>query len=145
MTGVVPFAHGLDRVGPLARSAADLGLLIGVLTGEAYRGAPDGGVSVADLSGLRVGVVAELSGPGNSRGVLECFRRTVELLVRLGADVVEVSAPSVRTALSTYMAVSSAACVPVIAPYVATGLAVFFLITWTFVRSLEKQNIFLKL
>jgi len=29
--------------------------------------------------------------------------------------------------------------------YVATGLAVFFLITWTFVRSLEKQNIFLKL
>jgi len=29
--------------------------------------------------------------------------------------------------------------------YVVTGLAVFFLITWTFVRSLEKQNIYLRL
>lgn len=29
--------------------------------------------------------------------------------------------------------------------YVAAGLALFFAITWTFVRSLEKQNIFLRL
>jgi hypothetical protein len=29
--------------------------------------------------------------------------------------------------------------------YVATGLAVFFLVTWTFVRSLEKQKIYVRL
>ncbi len=121
--GVVPFAPHLDRVGPLARTAADLGVLLGVLTGRPYRPAPERVHQVADLSGLRIGVVQELSGAGNSPAVLTCFRRTVELLVRLGATVDEVSAPSVRGALSTYMSLSSAACVPVVAPYVATGLA----------------------
>jgi aspartyl-tRNA(Asn)/glutamyl-tRNA(Gln) amidotransferase subunit A len=58
--------------------------------------------ATGDLTGVRIGVVTELGGEGYQAGVLERFKESVELLVKAGADVVEVSCPHFVHALATY-------------------------------------------
>ena len=55
-----------------------------------------------DLSGVRIGVVKELGGEGYQPGVLARFQESLDLLVKAGAEVVEVSAPSFVHALAAY-------------------------------------------
>jgi aspartyl-tRNA(Asn)/glutamyl-tRNA(Gln) amidotransferase subunit A len=55
-----------------------------------------------DLSGVRIGVVTELGGEGYQAGVLTRFQESVDLMVKAGAEVVEVSCPSFVHALATY-------------------------------------------
>jgi aspartyl-tRNA(Asn)/glutamyl-tRNA(Gln) amidotransferase subunit A len=55
-----------------------------------------------DLDGIRVGVVTELGGEGYQDGVLSRFRESVDLMVKAGAEVVEVSCPHFVHALATY-------------------------------------------
>ena len=118
--GVVPFAPGLDRAGPLARTVADTALLLSVLGGRPRLASA---TADRDLRGLRVGVVEELRGSRNQAGVLGRLDAVVATLRDLGARVVTVSAPAAGRALATYMTVTSAASVPVLAPYVRSGLA----------------------
>nr|WP_246221247.1 Asp-tRNA(Asn)/Glu-tRNA(Gln) amidotransferase subunit GatA [Phytoactinopolyspora mesophila] len=112
--GLIACASSLDQAGPCARTVLDTALLHGVIAGHdpldstsidqpvpdvvaaARRGA-DG-----DLSGLRVGVVRELGGEGYQPGVEARFTEAVELLGKLGAEVVEVSCPNFKYALPAY-------------------------------------------
>jgi aspartyl-tRNA(Asn)/glutamyl-tRNA(Gln) amidotransferase subunit A len=55
-----------------------------------------------DLSGVRIGVVTELTGEGYQAGVQARFDEAVALLVDAGAEVVEVSCPSFVHALAAY-------------------------------------------
>ncbi len=122
--GVVPFAPSLDRVGPLARSVGEVALLLSVLAdrpGLAHAPATAG--RGPGLRGVRVGVLEELRGTRNQTGVLDRLDAVVEVARGLGAEVVTVSAPAAGRALATYMTVTSAAAVPVLAPFVRTGLA----------------------
>ena len=112
--GLVACASSLDQGGPCARTVQDAALLHAVIAGNdpmdstsidkpvpdivgaARRGA-DG-----DLSGVRVGVVKEFGGEGYQSGVLARFSDAVELLAKLGAEVVEVSCPHFEYALPAY-------------------------------------------
>ncbi len=112
--GLVACASSLDQGGPCARTVLDAALLHSVIAGHdpmdstsidqpvpdvvsaARRGA-DG-----DLTGVRVGVVKEFSGDGYQPGVLARFSDAVELLAKLGAEVVEVSCPHFEYALPAY-------------------------------------------
>jgi aspartyl-tRNA(Asn)/glutamyl-tRNA(Gln) amidotransferase subunit A len=112
--GLVACASSLDQGGPCARTVLDAALLHSVIAGHdpmdstsidkpvpdvvaaARRGA-DG-----DLSGVRVGVVKEFAGEGYQAGVLARFSDAVELLAKLGAEVVEVSCPHFEYALPAY-------------------------------------------
>jgi aspartyl-tRNA(Asn)/glutamyl-tRNA(Gln) amidotransferase subunit A len=118
--GVVPFAPTLDRVGPLARSVPDAALMLAVLGDRPGLARVTEGVGA--LHGVRVGVLQELRGSRNQRGVLARLDAVIETARRLGAEVVPVSAPAAGRALATYMTMTSAAAVPVLAPYVRTGL-----------------------
>jgi aspartyl-tRNA(Asn)/glutamyl-tRNA(Gln) amidotransferase subunit A len=120
MRGVVPFAPGLDRAGPLARTVADAALLLGVVGG---RPGLASATADPDVRGLRVGVLEELRSARNQTGVLARLDAVLETLRGLGAEIVPVSAPAAGRALATYMTITSAASVPVLAPYVRSGLA----------------------
>jgi aspartyl-tRNA(Asn)/glutamyl-tRNA(Gln) amidotransferase subunit A len=120
LRGVAPFAPGLDRVGPLARSVPEVALLLAVLGRRPRLAAV---TDELDVRGVRVGVLGELRGPRNQPGVLARLDVVVETLRGLGAEVVPVSAPAAGRALATYMTITSASAVPVLAPYVRTGLA----------------------
>jgi aspartyl-tRNA(Asn)/glutamyl-tRNA(Gln) amidotransferase subunit A len=117
--GVVAFASSLDSPGPLARTVLDAALLHEVMSGHD----PCDSTSVdapvppvvaaarqADVAGLRVGVVAELSGAGYQAGVLARFAEAVELLESLGAKVTEVSCPHFGYALPAYYLIAPSEC-----------------------------------
>src|SRR5699024_8865115 len=55
-----------------------------------------------DLTGLRVGVVQELTGEGYQEGVSARFDESLELLKKAGAEIVEVSCPNFKYALGAY-------------------------------------------
>src|SRR5580692_1041816 len=117
--GLVAFASSLDTPGPLTRTVLDAALLHEAISGHDWRDSTSVDAPVppvvaaarhADVSGLRIGVVAEFSGEGYQSGVLTRFNETVELLESLGAKVVEVSCPHFTYALPVYYLVSPSEC-----------------------------------
>ncbi|MGH8986403.1 MAG: Asp-tRNA(Asn)/Glu-tRNA(Gln) amidotransferase subunit GatA, partial [Acidimicrobiia bacterium] len=117
--GLVAFSSSLDQAGPFARTVLDAALLHAAIAGHdpldsTSIDAPVPPVVAAaregDVSGLRVGVVKELSGEGYQRGVEQRFHESVELLRELGAEVVEVSCPSFNYALPAYYLIAPSEC-----------------------------------
>jgi aspartyl-tRNA(Asn)/glutamyl-tRNA(Gln) amidotransferase subunit A len=117
--GVVAFASSLDSPGPLARTVLDAALLHEVMSGHDPLDATSIDVPVppvvaaarqADVSGLRIGVVTELSGDGYQPGVLARFGEAVELLESLGAKIVDVSCPHFSYALPAYYLIAPSEC-----------------------------------
>ncbi|HIT77049.1 MAG TPA: Asp-tRNA(Asn)/Glu-tRNA(Gln) amidotransferase subunit GatA [Candidatus Avipropionibacterium avicola] len=109
--GLVSLASSLDQAGPCARSVLDAALLHEVIAGHdpadstsIDQPVPDvvDAARCGDISGMRIGVVRELGGEGYAPGVEQRFAETVELLTRLGAEVVEVSCPNFDHALAAY-------------------------------------------
>ncbi|MBA2444692.1 MAG: Asp-tRNA(Asn)/Glu-tRNA(Gln) amidotransferase subunit GatA [Nocardioidaceae bacterium] len=109
--GLVALASSLDQAGPVARSVLDAALLHDVIGGHD----PMDSTSIdkpwpsmaeaarrKDITGLRVGIVKELGGEGYQRGVQARFDDAVALLVKAGAEVVEVSCPHFELALAAY-------------------------------------------
>ncbi len=117
--GVVAFASSLDTPGPLARTVLDAALLHEAMSGhdpcdstsvDAPVPPVVAGARQADVSGLTIGVVPELSGEGYQSGVLTRFGEAVELLESLGAKVVEVSCPHFTYALPAYYLIAPSEC-----------------------------------
>ena len=109
--GVIAMASSLDQPGPCARTVLDAALLHTAIGGYDPRDStsinaplPDlvGAALSGDVTGMRIGVVKELGGEGYAPGVEQRFHEAVELLMSLGADVVEVSCPHFEHALATY-------------------------------------------
>lgn len=106
--GLIAYASSLDQVGPLARSVRDLALLMDVLAGEDPLDATSLSVPPRfqkaleePLGPLRLGVVKEAL-EGNTEGVNRALEGFIEELVRLGAEVEEVSWPGLSLALNAY-------------------------------------------
>ena len=112
--GLIALASSLDQAGPVTRTVLDSALLHEVIGGHdrhdstsldeplpalvdaARRGA------TGDLTGVRVGVVRELSGEGYPPGVRARFEESLDLLSGAGAEIVEVSCPHFDYALAAY-------------------------------------------
>ena len=117
--GLVALASSLDTPGPCARTVLDAALLHQVIGGHdpcdstsIDAPVPDvvGAARSGDVSGLRVGVVRELRGEGYAPGVEQRFTEAVDLLDRLGAEIVEVSCPHFRYALAAYYLILPSEC-----------------------------------
>jgi len=117
--GVIAFASSLDTPGPFGRTVLDTALLHEAMSGHD----PCDSTSIdapvppvvaaareADVSGMRIGVVTELSGEGYQSGVLSRFAEAVEVLESLGAKVTEVSCPHFRYALPAYYLIAPSEC-----------------------------------
>src|SRR5689334_5393086 len=109
--GLVAFSSSLDQAGPCARTVMDAALLHEVIAGHDPRDSTSIPAAVppvveaarqADIAGMTIGVVKELSGEGYQPGVEQRFAEAVETLTSLGAKVVEVSCPHFAYALPAY-------------------------------------------
>ena len=109
--GLVALASSLDQAGPCGRTVLDTALLHEVMAGHdpmdsTSIDAPVPGVVAAaeraDVSGMKIGIIKELTGEGFQAGVQARFDEAVQHLVDAGADVVEVSCPSFEYALAAY-------------------------------------------
>ncbi len=110
--GLVAHASSLDQIGPFARSAADLALVMGVIAGHdpldaTSLSAPVSfGLETALPSPLRVGVINE-SLQGNTAGVQAALDRMLSALRGLGASVQNISLPSTEYAVAAYYLIST--------------------------------------
>ncbi len=112
--GLVALANSLDQAGPVTRTVRDSAMLHDVIGGHDLRDStsikqewPSFAEAAAhgatgDMSGVKVGVITELAGEGWQAGVMNRFSESVELLVKAGAELVEVSCPSFVHALAAY-------------------------------------------
>ena len=117
-TGAFPIELTLDHLGPITRTVADAGLVLGVLAGADGldpRQPPDvtGGdysaALVGPVEGLRIGVVGEGFGlPDVSQpGVDEAVRAAIEQLRAAGCIVADVSVPWHRDAMHVWNVIAT--------------------------------------
>ncbi len=107
--GLVAFASSFDQVGPLTRSVRDAALMLQHLVGKD----PRDSTSVAhpeeiviprdqDLSGLKIGIISELSGGGIDAGVREVFQQAVRTMAEAGAEMETASIPHAEYCIPAY-------------------------------------------
>ncbi len=116
--GLVAFASSLDQIGPFARTVAGAAQLYEAIAGHDAHDSTSIPEPVpaleshlsAGVDGLRVGVIAELTGQieGFEPEVLARTREAAEALAAAGAVVDEVSVPSCVYGLSAYYLIAPA-------------------------------------
>lgn len=106
--GVVAMASSTDVIGPFARNAQDTAIVLDVLAG---RDSFDGTtierqkqyeVGSASLRGKKIGIVKEFFGKGLNEDVRKNIDAQISIAKKEGAEVVEVSIPSIDLALAVY-------------------------------------------
>ena len=109
--GLVALASSLDQAGPCTRTVLDAALLHEVIGGHDPLDSTSIDAPVppvveaarrADVAGMKIGIIRELTGDGFQAGVQARFDEAVQHLVDAGAEVVEVSCPSFSYALAAY-------------------------------------------
>jgi aspartyl-tRNA(Asn)/glutamyl-tRNA(Gln) amidotransferase subunit A len=107
-SGVVAMASSTDVIGPLTRTVEDTATVLDVMAGkdpldsttieraESYRDLK------VDLSGVKIGVIKEYMTAGLDEGVEDSIQTAIEKLRANGAEIVEVSLPSLPLALACY-------------------------------------------
>ncbi|MEW6648043.1 MAG: Asp-tRNA(Asn)/Glu-tRNA(Gln) amidotransferase subunit GatA [Pseudomonadota bacterium] len=116
--GMIAFASSLDQAGPMARTAEDCALLLGVMAGfdprdstSVEREVPDYRAALGnDLKGLKIGLPQEYFGAGLDPAVAQAVQSAIDEYRRLGAEVVEISLPNTALAVPTYYVVAPAEC-----------------------------------
>jgi aspartyl-tRNA(Asn)/glutamyl-tRNA(Gln) amidotransferase subunit A len=114
-SGVIAMASSTDVVGPIAKSVEDVALILDVMSGRDDLDATtiDRDIeSYTDLesqvSGKKIGVIKEYFNEGLDDGVKKVIKESIEKLKVEGADVKEISLPSLPLALAVYYIVCPA-------------------------------------
>ena len=117
--GLVAFSSSLDQAGPCARTVLDTALLHQVIAGFDPRDSTSINQAVPDVvaaakkqnvAGMKIGIVKQLSGDGYQKGVENKFNEAISELVKLGAEIVEVSCPNFEYALAAYYLIAPSEC-----------------------------------
>lgn len=109
-SGVVAMASSTDVMGPLTRSIDDATVVYDVFAGPdeldstTIQRDPAGYVQDldTDLRGKKIGVVKEYMGNGTDPGVKAAIQDAIDKMRDAGAEIVEVSLPSLPLALAVY-------------------------------------------
>ncbi len=117
--GLVALASSLDQVGPFAATVADAALLHSVIGGHDPHDSTSIDAPVppvlhaathAEIKGVRVGVVKQLTGEGFQPAVREHFQKSLDALAAAGAEIVEVDCPHFEYALAAYYLILPSEC-----------------------------------
>ena len=114
--GLVAFASSLDQIGPLTGTVEDNAIVLNAISGHDRRDATSLARKTPDFAseigkgakGLRVGLPKEFFAEGISPQVKDAVLHAAHVFAQLGAQVQEVSMPSIPHALSAYYIISSA-------------------------------------
>jgi aspartyl-tRNA(Asn)/glutamyl-tRNA(Gln) amidotransferase subunit A len=108
-SGVVAMASSTDTIGPLANSVEDAALVLDVMAGtdelDSTTIARDNAGytnALSELTGKKVGIIKEYLGEGLQAGVRRRIEHAVDKMKEAGADIQEISLPSLPLALAVY-------------------------------------------
>lgn len=114
--GLIAFASSLDQIGPLTKTVADSALVLNTICGHdpkdstsVCREYPDHTSALQEgVRGLRIAMPKEFFEEGIAPSVKREVLKAAALYEKLGAQVVEVSLPTLKYALPAYYVISSA-------------------------------------
>ncbi len=123
--GLVAFASSLDQIGPITKDVTDCALVLNAIAEYDPKDSTSLRVETPDytralgkdLKGLRIGVPSEYFVDGMEPGVEDATRKSIEMLSRLGAEVVEMSLPHTTYALAVYYILAPSECSANLARY----------------------------
>ncbi len=116
-SGVVAMASSTDVIGPLTRTVADSALVLDIMAGTdeldstsivkdklGYELSP----TEAHLKGQKIGMISEYMSEGLEPEVKDSINMAIEALKQAGAEIVDVSLPSLPLALAVYYVICPA-------------------------------------
>src|SRR6267142_1031223 len=114
--GLIAFASSLDRIGPFARNVADVAAVLKVMAGRDPNDSTSATAPVEDYSaelkkpvkGMKVGIPKEYFGEGMDSGVRGKITAGIELLRKLGCQVMDIQMPHTDYAIATYYIIATA-------------------------------------
>jgi aspartyl-tRNA(Asn)/glutamyl-tRNA(Gln) amidotransferase subunit A len=116
--GMIAFASSLDQGGAIAKSAADLALMLNVMVGFDARDSTSADQAVPayskmldeSLAGKTIGVPREYFDDGLDPGCERAIRDALDVFVDLGAKITELTLPHLALSVPTYYIVAPAEC-----------------------------------
>jgi len=114
--GLIAFASSLDRIGPFAHNVADVAKVLQIIAGRDANDAtsttaevPDYGASLGKpVKGMKIGIAKEYFAEGMDSGVREKIGLGIELLRKLGCELVDIQLPHTDYAIATYYIIATA-------------------------------------
>jgi aspartyl-tRNA(Asn)/glutamyl-tRNA(Gln) amidotransferase subunit A len=114
--GLIAFASSLDRVGPFATNVRDVATVMQVIAGRDPNDSTSTTASVPDyaneitkpVKGMRIGIPKEYFGEGMDAGVRQKIESGIELLKKLGCELVDIRMPHTDYAIATYYIIATA-------------------------------------
>jgi len=113
--GVIAMASSTDVIGPMADTVKDSALVLDVMSGRdehdsttIERSDKDYTDLSLDLSKLKIGIIKEHMGEGVEPGVKKLIGEAIDKLEKAGAQIKEISIPSLDLALACYYIIQPA-------------------------------------
>ena len=110
--GLIPLVSSFDTIGPMARSAFDVSLVLEAIAGhdpkdstsriEPVQSYSETLKKTEDLRGLRIGIPREYFAEGLNADVDAALRAAIKQIESLGAEAMEVSLPHTQYAIPVY-------------------------------------------
>lgn len=113
--GLVAFASSFDQIGPLAHSAKDCAEILNVISGNDANDGTSANKKIdftsrlgKDIKGLKLALPKEFFGEGIDSKVKETVLKAAAEYEKMGAELIEVSMPSLKYAIAAYYLIASA-------------------------------------
>ena len=120
-SGLVAFASSLDQIGPMTNDVVDSAILSGIICGKDpldstsldeavpdFAAAALRGAEARSLAGVKVGLPEEYFTSGLDAGVKEQLDKAIEKVKTLGGEIVNVSLPHSKYAVTVYYILATA-------------------------------------
>ena len=114
--GLVAYASSLDHIGPFGRSVKDVAVLLSAIAGHDPLDSTSAAVPVpdyaseldGDLKGFKIGVPREYFGEGLSSGVRACVDAGLQVLSKMGCEIVDITLQHTEYAIACYYIIATA-------------------------------------
>lgn len=113
--GLVAYASSLDQIGPLTRNVADNALLLNLIAGHDAQDSTSADLPQENfmallgqsIAGKKLGVPREMLEQGLDPEVRTAFEQALKVYTELGAQIEEVSLPTLPYSLATYYLIAT--------------------------------------
>ena len=114
--GLIAFASSLDRIGPFANNIRDTALVLQTIAGRDPNDSTSTTAPVPSyvseldrpVKGMRIGIPKECFGEGLDSGVREKITAGIEVLRKLGCQILDIRMPHADYAIATYYIIATA-------------------------------------